>query len=266
VNTYGYNPLIDTSVPMLTLDEERSLVERMNAGSKPALDRLLRSHFRLVFYIAQEFARYGLPPDDIIGAGLLGLTEAARRFDPKHGVRFGSYARFWVHAYMRLHTIRNRRITRVPTSRNGRKLLANLRRTQRELANATGHWPDDADVAKALGVPLRDVEEMDLALSGRDTPYGSEHARGEVELTTAYMSPEESVLEGERRDQAVAAMKRALRSLPMRDRLVMQYRYLNPDPISLAKIGELLGLSRERVRQIEQSTLEVLRSIVEMSP
>ena len=158
--------------PMLTAEKELELAHKAAEGSEQAFEALLKSHLRLVLTIAHEFSSYGLPLDELISEGLLGLVEAARRFDPERGVRLAAYAAWWIRAYMRRYTIFNRRIVRTPSSRHGRKLLANLRRTQRELAQQTGEAPDAETVAEVLGVGVRDVEEMEAALSGRDVPCG----------------------------------------------------------------------------------------------
>ena len=143
--------------PMLTAEEELRLAKEASAGSGAGFERLLKSHLRLVLTIAHEFSAYGLPLDDLVSEGLLGLVEAARRYDPERGVRLAAYAAWWIRAYMRRYTIFNRRIVRTPSSRHGRKLLANLRRIQREVAQTTGERPDAETVAKLLGVGVRDV-------------------------------------------------------------------------------------------------------------
>ena len=145
---------------MLTAEEELRLARDANAGSAQGFERLLKSHLRLVLTIAHEFSTYGLPLEDLVSEGMLGLVEAARRFEHERGVRLAAYAAWWIRAYMRRYTIYNRRIVRTPSSRHGRRLLANLRKTQRALTQQFGERPDADLVAKTLHVGVLDVEEM----------------------------------------------------------------------------------------------------------
>jgi RNA polymerase sigma-32 factor len=247
------------NAPLLSAKDEVRLARSAQRGSKGAFEALLVAHLRLVLTIAHEFGTYGLPTDELVSEGLLGLVEAARRFDPDRNVRLAAYAAWWIRAYMRRYTIANRRIVRTPSSRHGRKLLANLRRTQRELTQAQGEVPDVETVAKALGVPVRDVDEMEGALSGRDIACGSDFDNKAFELRSDAPSPETAVAESEQSRRSAACLQRALRSLSLREREIVQQRCLTDSAPSLAAIGRDLGLSRERVRQIEQRAHTKLR-------
>jgi RNA polymerase sigma-32 factor len=183
------------STRVLSASEEAALARAVQAGCEEAFEGLLRAHFRLVLAIARDLSRYGLPFEDLVREGMLGLVEAARRFDPERGVRLAAYAAWWIRAYMRRYTIDNRRIVRTPSSRHGRRLLASLRRTQHELAQALGAPPDRAAVATRLGVPVRDVDEMESALSGRDIPCGYDSRGQGHEPRCEAPSPESIVAE-----------------------------------------------------------------------
>jgi RNA polymerase sigma-32 factor len=251
--------------PMLSAQEEVRLAREAAAGSDRALEQLLRSHLRLVLTLAHEFRSYGVRVDELVGEGLLGLVEAARRFDPERGVRLAAYAAWWIRAYMRRYTIFNRRIVRTPSSRHGRKLLANLRRTQRELAQRDGAAPDAQTVASYLGVTVRDVEEMEGALSGRDVPTDFDPEGYSVELSSTEPSPETIVAEAEDRRTSLRAVKGAMARLSTRERQILQQRYLCEQPQSLASIGRSMGLSRERVRQLEHQAQSKMREALRMS-
>jgi RNA polymerase sigma-32 factor len=250
---------------MLSSTDELRLAKQASAGSDASFERLLRSHLRLVLTIAHEFSAYGLPLEDLAGEGMLGLVEAARRFDPDRGVRLAAYAAWWIRAYMRRYTIFNRRIVRAPSSRHGRKLLANLRRTQRELAQASGERPDADAVATALGVGVRDVEEMEAALSGRDIPCGSDAEGRALDLPEDGPSPEAMVADNEERERSVEVVRDALHRLSNRERHIVQERYFGADSTSLASIGRGMGLSRERVRQLEHQAQAKLRDAIAAS-
>jgi len=240
--------------PLVGAEEEVRLARLAQVGSKPAFEALVRAHLRLVLSMAHEFASYSLPLDELVSEGLLGLVEATRRYDAERGVRLAAYATWWIRAYMRRFTIANRRIVRTPSSRHGRKLLANLRKTQRALQQETGEAPDRERVAEVLGVGVRDVDEMEAALSGRDVPCGPEEPAG-----AEYESPETLVAAAEEQRSSGAALSGALELLNQRERRIVEERYLTEDSASLASLGRELGLSRERVRQIEHRAQDKMR-------
>ena len=253
------------SAPILSADEELRLARQARAGSGASFERLLKAHLRLVLTVARDFGSYGLPLDELVSEGLLGLVEAARRFDPERGVRLAAYAAWWIRAYIRRYTIFNRRIVRTPSSRHGRKLLANLRRTQRDLAQTSGERPDASTVAEVLGVGVRDVEEMESALSGRDLPCGFDPDGHGFEIASQAPSPETLVADAEDRERSRGALRDAMRGLPERERCILEQRYLNEETGSLASIGRSLGLSRERVRQLEHEAQVKVRHAIAIS-
>jgi len=257
----GLETLMATArkAPMLTAEEESDLAQRAAAGDDTSFERLLKAHLRLVLTIAHDFGSYGLPADELVSEGLLGLVEAARRFEPARGVRLAAYAAWWIRAYMRRYTIFNRRIVRTPSSRHGRRLLANLRKTQRALTQANGERPDAEAVAKALGVGVRDVEEMEAALSGRDVSCGPDADGRAFELPSNQPSPEHIVADDEERKTSLQAMRAAMDGLSERERHILEHRYLNEESSSLASIGRGMGLSRERVRQLEHQAQTKIR-------
>lgn len=239
--------------PLVGAEEEVRLARLAQHGSKPAFEALVRAHLRLVLSMAHEFASYSLPLDELVSEGLLGLVEATRRYDAERGVRLAAYATWWIRAYMRRFTIANRRIVRTPSSRHGRKLLANLRKTQRALQQETGEAPDRETVAAVLGVGVRDVDEMEAALSGRDVPCGPEEPGADTE------SPEALVAAAEEQQSSGQALHGALALLNSRERRIVEERYLTETSASLASLGRELGLSRERVRQIEHRAQDKMR-------
>jgi RNA polymerase sigma-32 factor len=241
---------------MLSAEEELRLSTAAKYGSKPAADRLCRSHILLVRRIAKEFSVHGLSAEDVISEGVLGLVEAARRFDPDQGVRFAAYAAYWIRAYIRKFTIRNRRIVRMPETRMSRRLLARLRTTQRDLAQQNGERPDAWAVAEALGCEAWEVEEIEAVLSNYDALGGENLDECDVVLPAQTESPEAIAADDEERARRRAVLHDALQQLPARDRDILYRRYLNDDTASMAEVGKDLGISRERVRQLEQRALQ----------
>ena len=250
------------SAALLTPEREASLALEAQAGSQRAFDELLNAHMRLVMAIARNFATYGVSVQDLVSEGMLGLVEAARRFDPTRGVRLSAYAAWWIRSYMRRYTIANRRIVRAPSTRKGRKLMARLRTTQRALAQANGAAPTAAAVAAELGVDVRDVEEMDAALSGRDISYRAVSDGPAQELASQDCSPEQLVADAEQRHLAQIAISAALAGANPRDRIIIEQRYLGEEMSSLAATGRSLGLSRERVRQLNGQACKRIRDAV----
>jgi len=241
----------------LTLEDERELSLRAAEGCSRSFDRLVNAHLLLVVSIAREHGRFGLPLEDLIGEGMLGLVEAARRYEPGRGVRLAAYADWWIRGYVRRYTISNRRIVRPPSSRSARKLLSHLRRTQRDLARAGAVQTDE--VAEALGVRPRDVEEVESILSGRDLAIDDPS----VSIASETLSPEAEVANEEAQRTSRATLQRAVNSLNQRQRFVLTKRYLTGDGlVPLASVARTLGISRERARQIEQAAREKLRRMV----
>jgi RNA polymerase sigma-32 factor len=247
---------------MLEAAEERKLAVAAQAGSRAATEALVTSHVRLVVSIAREFAGYGVPIDDLVSEGMLGLVEATQRFDPERGVRLAAYAAWWIRAYMRRYSIMNRRIVRAPSTRHGRRLLANLRKVQRELTQTNGTPPDAGEIASAMQVSRAEVEETEAALSGRDLPVAVDPQTRAMELAAHGPSPEEQAAEHEELDQHRQALERALADLTPREREILRRRYFGAETTSLSTIGAGLGLSRERVRQLEREATTKLREAI----
>ena len=264
-NEIGIHSLLQTAhrEPLLSADEEIRLSKLAKAGDEAAFDRLIAAHFRLVLAIAHELRSYGLPLDELVAEGMLGLVEAARRFDDERGVRLAVYAAWWIRAYMRRYTLSNRRIVRPPSTRHGRKLLANLRKTQRHLEIVNGEQPNSAAVAEVLGVSQAEVEEMECALSGRDLPCGP--IDGEAycyEPVDQHPTPEALVADAELQSTKQKALAEAMAQLGGRERRIMQLRFMGGEITSLASIGRDMGLSRERVRQLAQQAESKLRESI----
>jgi RNA polymerase sigma-32 factor len=248
--------------PMLDAETEREYLRRIQERNCPAaLDALLTAHLRLVLSVARKYSGHGVPLDDLVAEGNLGLVEAARRFDASRDNRFATYAAWWVRALIRRFTIANRRIVGAPSTRNARRLLSSLRKTERRLSQELGHPPSRQQVADALDVTVADVAMMDAALRGRDIAIGHVSDSGQVfEIADDGQSPEAQVGAEERATHNSKCIHRALDLLDDRERIIVQRRLLNEDKETLAGIGTSLGLSRERVRQIEKRACEKLRS------
>ncbi len=252
--------------PMLDAETERDYLRRIQETDDPAaMNALLASHLRLVLSIAQKYTGRGVVLEDLIAEGNLGLVEAARRFDPAKGTRFSTYAAWWVRALIRRFTIANRRIVGAPSTRNGRRLMSTLRQTQRRLAAELGEPPTRERVAAELGVTVEEIAWVESALSGRDVSLGPTDDGQVIELSSTTESPEEEAAERELRALRARSIAAALEMLDARERSVLEKRLLDEDKDTLSDIGSSLGLSRERVRQIELRARPKLRDALLLS-
>jgi len=251
---------IARETPLLRADEERELIEQFRAGSNVALQHLLDAHLRLVLSVAKRYACQGTSMEDLISEGNLGLLEAARRFSSDRGTRFGTYAAWWVRSHVRRFAFANRRIVGTPSTRNARRVISGLRKTQRLIAQREGRCAARTEVAEALGVPEEDVALVEAALGCRDSVVGPLDDGTIRELPDKAPTPEQLTAALELRDYQRAQVKTALEALSEREREIVRRRYLCEDTETLAILGESLGLSRERVRQIEKRAQMKLRS------
>lgn len=251
------------TAPMLDAEREADYLRRIQESDDArALELLLAAHLRLVVSVAARFARSGVSISELVAEGNLGLVEAARRFDRAKGTRFSTYAAWWVRARIGRFALGNRRIVAAPSTRNARKLLAGMRSAERKLSQDGGERPSREAIAAATGTTEEDVAMVETALSARDVAVGPSDDGTSIELDASGPSPEQEIADredGQRRFELVTA---ALQQLDRREREVVQRRILEDDAETLAEIGRALGLSRERVRQIEARAKRKLRSVL----
>lgn len=246
--------------PMLAADTERELLAQIRDHDDPkAMAALLDSHLRLVLAMAHRYTRHGVSLEDLVAEGNLGLVEAARRFEADRGTRFSTYAAWWVRALIRRYALANRRIVPAPSTRNARKLIGTLRTTERKLSAELGRAPTPTEVAEALGVEVKDVEMVDTALRARDVSFGPRPDGTDFELASPKASPEQQVADHQLAARSKQSVHRALDLLDAREREIVEKRFLEEDRQTLSNIGSTMGLSRERVRQLEVRAREKLR-------
>ncbi len=265
--------------PFLERGEEHDLaVLWKDNKDEVALHRLAAAHMRLVIAIAARFRFYGLPMPDLIQEGHVGLLEAAARFEPEREVRFSTYATWWIRAAIQDHILRNWSIVRGGTSSAQKALFFNLRRLRARLSrNGEAMMPGvmHAKIAEAVGVSVADAAMMDSRLSGPDmslnAPMIDSDANSSSErqdfLVDTQPLPDETVSESIDTERRVRWLTDALEVLNERELGIVRARRLADNAMTLEALGERLGISKERVRQIENRALEKLkRALVDQHP
>jgi RNA polymerase sigma-32 factor len=257
--------------PLLTRDHEFDLAQRWRgAGDTAALHELVRAYTRLVVSIAARFRHYGLPVGDLVQEGNVGLMQAAARFEPDRGVRFSTYAAWWIRSAMQDYVLRNWSIVRTGTTAAQKSLFFNLRRLRARIEESSGAPLNDAGrrkIASELHVDLAEVELMDMRLGAADqslnAPVGdSSEDDWQDFLPDRRPNPEEvvtSTRDGEIRSRWLAE---AMGELSSRERAIIRQRRLQEEGATLEELGRELGVSKERVRQLEHRALVKLRQSI----
>lgn len=258
--------------PLLEQDLELALARRWRDDQdERALHELTTAYMRLVISMASKFRHYGLPMPDLVQEGNVGLMQAAARFEPAREVRFSTYASWWIRSSIQDYVLRNWSIVRTGTTAAQKSLFFNLRRLRAQIddtGDAVMTRANKTWIADHLGVPERDVESMASRLSASDRSLNAPMAvdgDGEWQdlLADNAAEPEAQIMEQhdtERRKQWIAD---ALKSLNDRETLIITERRLTEDSVTLERLGQRLGISKERVRQIEHQALGKLRKALE---
>jgi RNA polymerase sigma-32 factor len=257
--------------PYLEREEEHDLAVRWREErDQAALDRLTSAHMRLVIAVAARFRNFGLNMSDLIQEGHVGLLEAAARFEPDREVRFSTYATWWIRASIQDYILRNWSIVRSGTSSAQKALFFNLRRLRARLAQTSDGRPRQVifgEIANALGVSVADVENMDSRLGAPDTSLnaplheadGDNASNRQDFLVDNAPLLDDSVGEQIDTERRTSWLRSALKVLNERELLIVKERRLQDEGATLESLGESLGISKERVRQIENRALEKLR-------
>jgi RNA polymerase sigma-32 factor len=253
---------------MLTQEEETQLAQRLrDEDDINAAWRMVTSHLRFVVKLARGYKGYGLPQEDLIQEGNIGLIKAVRRFDPDIGVRLVSFAVHWVRAAMHEYILQNWRIVKVATTKAQRKLFFNLRRNKKRLG-----WLNNAevnDVAEALSVKPEEVLEMEKRLQAHDAPFDSDDSSDDRAFAPAdylegtVIGPSEAVEQEQWNSAHSVMLAEAMGELDERSKDIVTRRWIDEPKATLHDLADEYGVSAERIRQLEAKAFKKLRAALE---
>ena len=253
--------------PLLSREDEHELaVKYKEYGDVEAAYKLVTSNLRLVVMIAREYQKAFKTLLDLIQEGNMGLMEAVKNFDPYRGVRFPSYAVWWIRAYMIRYIMNDWRMVKIGTTQAQRKLFFNLQK-EKEKIESEGLTVGPKLLAQRLNVKEDEVVEMEQRLSGRDLsvdmPVGDDDEATMLSfLQDNKQTPEEQIAEAEYHELLQGKMEQFAKGLKDKELVIYRERLLNEEPLTLREIGEKYGISRERVRQIEERVKKKLKTFL----
>jgi RNA polymerase sigma-32 factor len=254
------------SIPVLSKEDEQALARRLRDDEDLEAARdLVMAHLRFVVHIAKGYTGYGLPLNDLIQEGNVGLMKAVKRFDPEYDVRLVSFAVHWIRAEIHEFVLKNWRIVKVATTKAQRKLFFNLRKKKKTLAWLTA--AETKAVAKDLGVKVAEVSEMEKRLHSRDAIFDPTPDLDDERNFTpaAYLpspdaDPAVQVEKTDWHDDATTRMTAALNILDDRSRRILEERWLTEKKMTLHELAAEYGISAERIRQLEVNAIKKLRN------
>jgi RNA polymerase sigma-32 factor len=254
------------SIPVLSKEDEQALAVRLrDQNDLDAARELVMAHLRFVVHIAKGYTGYGLPLNDLIQEGNVGLMKAVKRFDPEYDVRLVSFAVHWIRAEIHEFVLKNWRIVKVATTKAQRKLFFNLRKAKKSLAWLSAD--ETAAVAADLGVSEKEVTEMEKRLHSRDTLFDpAPDADDDSNFTpAAYLpapdsDPATQVEVADFNHDATTRMASAIKILDDRSRHIIEARWLTDTKQTLHELAEEYGVSAERIRQIEANAIKKMRN------
>ena len=258
--------------PILTKEEEFEYGERFaQTGDKEAAKMLVQSHLRLVAKMASKFKNYGLPIIDLVSEGNIGLMQAVKKFDPRKGFRFSTYAMWWIRAYMQDYILRSWSLVKIGTTAAQKKLFFNLHKIKKKLNATDGKALQPkyvTQISNELGVTEKEVIDMNSRLSQSDTSLnnlvGDEDDATEVVdlMASTDAGQEEIAIENQEKSRQEILFRNAFATLNEREQDILTKRQMSENPMTLEDLSQIYKVSRERIRQIEESAINKIRKEV----
>ena len=258
-------------IPVLTAEQEYEYATQwIKNHDNTAAEKLVASHLKMVVSVASDYKNYGIPVGDLIASGNMGLMQALQKFDPEKGFRFSTYAMFWVKAEIYETILNNWSIVRIGTSANQKRVFFNLSRAKRALGITDNNLSDEQtkQIAGYLEVPEKDVARMATRVGARDlslnAPINSDDGATDIlsNLADGRESIEDTLEQVEFRRRGYELLKKHLEKMSERDREILVARKLKEPVATLESLSQKYGISRERVRQIEERAYKKLRDAI----
>ncbi|MHB8482407.1 MAG: RNA polymerase factor sigma-32 [Nitrospiria bacterium] len=254
--------------PFLSREEEIDLARRYKEqGDMEAISRLILSNLRLVYYIAREYKQSAFPLMDLIQEGNIGLMVAIKKFDPYKGIRVGTYASWWIRAFILRYIINNFRLVKVGTTQAQRKLFFNLEKEKQKIL-AMGYDPDIKLLAGNLQVKEKEIVEMDQRMGNWEVSLDAP-LNGDTEETFGRNLPsgdpplDDQIAEEDLKDLFHEKLMQFAKTLNERDSDILHARILSESPMTLLEIAGKYHISKERARQLEEKVLKNMKSYME---
>ena len=250
--------------PMLDSEEEYMLAKNWKTtGNLKSAEKLVTSHLRLVAKIAMGYKGYGLPVNEMISEGNVGLMQAVKKFEPEKGFRLATYAMWWIKAAIQEYILRSWSLVKIGTTTAQKKLFFNLKKIKNQIApRSEGDLRDEhvSEIAQKLNVKKDEVVSMNRRLSGKESSLNAQIGEDGDEwqdwLTDKDMDQELKFAQKEEMDQRKDLLKDSIKILNDREKEILYARRLNDDPTTLEDLSKKYKISRERIRQIENKAFE----------
>ena len=255
--------------PMLSREDEKNLAQLwVSNGNKKAMHIIIKSYSKLVIAFSMKFKNYGLPVNDLVQEGHIGLMQAIGKFDPSRDIRFSTYASWWIRSAIQDYVLKNWSIVRTGTTASQKALFFSLRRLKLELGKYSKNEEEvTKKVAEKLNVKKEEVESMQNRFLSEDKSLNAKVSDDYSQEFGNFIVDESSLSELDLVDKLDLDRKRswfnkAMQELGIRESQIIALRHLSEDPLTLEKLGELFKISKERVRQIESRAIKKLKSLV----
>ena len=250
--------------PMLDAEEEYMLAKNWKTtGNLKSAEKLVTSHLRLVAKIAMGYKGYGLPVNEMISEGNVGLMQAVKKFEPEKGFRLATYAMWWIKASIQEYILRTWSLVKIGTTTAQKKLFFNLKKIKNQIApRSEGDLKDEhvAEIAKQLAVKKNEVVSMNRRLSGKEhslnAPIGEDGDEWQDWIVDKEMDQELKFAQKEEMEQRKDLLKESIKILNEREKEILCARRLNDKPTTLENLSKKYKISRERIRQIENKAFE----------